>query len=155
MTSHATCSSTNLIYLLTSTQCDASYVGWTKNNFSTKMVTDPPLKLPTTYPFWLLFTPILTHSFLIPIGNYVLQNISLNSNQITHHHLELAYQFISSFRHSFSINLRGILILSSLIQTPLLLFSQDLHPVALTHSVTAAPPPWHVSSTILQLIRTL
>ena len=50
---HAIVSSSNLIYLLTSTQCDALYMGEKKNNFSTRIskweVTILPLKIQTVY----------------------------------------------------------------------------------------------------------
>ena len=101
--SHTTCSSSNL----TCAQCDSFYMGETKNSLSTRMnghrsSSNSPDDLP-------LPVPIHTRSHQLPFNSCwnvrVLHNLP-PTNHITCCHLELAYQFILSSRHSPGINLR-------------------------------------------------
>ena len=94
----ATCSSSNLIYLLICTHCDAFYVRETKNSLSTTMNGHQSFNnLP-------LLVAVYTKSYLITFNSCwnvcVFHYLPPNTNHITYHHLELVYQFILSSRRS-------------------------------------------------------
>ena len=95
---HATCSSSNLLYLLTCTQWGSLSVGETKNSLSNRMSghwssSNNSDKLPL---------PVAVHikSHQLPFNScwnvHVLYNLSPNANHIIHRHLKLSYQFILS-----------------------------------------------------------
>ena len=68
---HATCSSSNLIYLLTCTQYDSSMWARLKILCSLEwMATGPPPTVLTTYPFQSQSTLDVTNSLLIPVEMY-------------------------------------------------------------------------------------
>ena len=127
---HATCSSSNLIYLLTCIQYDSFYVGETENSLSTRMNGHrSSLNNPDNLP---LLVAIQTKSHQLHFNScwnvHVLRNLPPNTNHITCHHHELTYQFVLSSRH-----------------TVLVLNSDDFH------SILSPSPPFLPSSCLAPL----